>query len=38
MTICRHIVSVHRGEMQVGARPGGGTIFTMFFPEAPPAG
>lgn len=38
MTICRHIVSVHRGEMQVGARPGGGTVFTMFFPEAPPAG
>lgn len=34
MTICRHIVSVHRGEMKVGARPGGGTVFTVVFPEA----
>ncbi|RXK53289.1 hybrid sensor histidine kinase/response regulator [Oleiharenicola lentus] len=34
MTICRHIVSVHRGEMKVGPRPGGGTVFTVTFPEA----
>lgn len=34
MTICRHIVSAHRGEMQVAARPGGGTVFTIAFPAA----
>lgn len=34
MTICRHIVSAHRGEMQVAARPGGGTVFTISFPVA----
>lgn len=37
MTICRHIVAAHRGEMKVGARPGGGTVFTMSFPAASPA-
>jgi signal transduction histidine kinase len=35
MTICRHIVSAHQGEMRVAARPDGGTIFTMSFPAAP---
>jgi len=35
MTICRHIVSAHQGEMNVAARPGGGTVFTMSFPAAP---
>ena len=35
MTICRHIVSAHQGEMRVAARPGGGTVFTMSFPAAP---
>lgn len=34
MTICRHIVSAHRGVMKVGARPGGGTVFTLHFPAA----
>jgi signal transduction histidine kinase len=34
MTICRHIVSAHQGEMKVSARPGGGTVFTIFFPES----
>lgn len=34
MTICRHIVSAHSGEMRVSARPGGGTIFTVSFPPA----
>jgi two-component system sensor histidine kinase HydH len=34
MTICRHIVSAHRGEMKVAARPGGGTVFTVSFPAA----
>ena len=34
MTICRHIVAAHRGEMQVAARPGGGTVFTISFPAA----
>jgi signal transduction histidine kinase len=34
MTICRHIVAAHRGEMKVAARPGGGTIFTISFPAA----
>lgn len=34
MTICRHIVSAHRGEIKVGARPGGGTVFTISLPEA----
>jgi signal transduction histidine kinase len=34
MTICRHIVSAHRGEMKVAARPGGGTVFTVVFPAA----
>lgn len=33
MTICRHIVSAHGGEMQVSARPGGGTVFTVVFPS-----
>lgn len=32
MTICRHIASAHRGEMQVAARQGGGTVFTIRFP------
>lgn len=35
MTICRHIVSAHQGEMKVAAREGGGTVFTMSFPAAP---
>lgn len=35
MTICRHIVSAHQGEIKVAARPGGGTVFTMSFPAAP---
>ncbi len=35
MTICRHIVSAHQGEMKVANRPGGGTVFTMSFPAAP---
>jgi signal transduction histidine kinase len=34
MTICRHIVAAHRGEMKVAARPGGGTVFTVIFPAA----
>jgi len=34
MTICRHIVSAHRGEMHVAPRPGGGTVFTITFPAA----
>jgi len=34
MTICRHIVAAHRGEMKVAARPGGGTVFTISFPAA----
>jgi signal transduction histidine kinase len=34
MTICRHIVAAHRGEMQVAARTGGGTVFTISFPAA----
>jgi signal transduction histidine kinase len=34
MTICRHIVAAHRGEMKVAARPGGGTVFTVSFPAA----
>ncbi len=34
MTICRHIVAAHQGEMKVAARPGGGTVFTMSFPAA----
>lgn len=34
MTICRHIVSAHRGEMRVAPRPGGGTVFTITFPAA----
>lgn len=34
MTICRHIVSAHRGEMKVAARSGGGTVFTITFPAA----
>ncbi|MFZ5496725.1 MAG: response regulator [Verrucomicrobiota bacterium] len=34
MTICRHIVSAHRGEMKVATRPGGGTVFTISFPAA----
>ncbi len=34
MTICRHIVSAHQGEMNVANRPGGGTVFTMSFPAA----
>jgi len=32
MTICRHIVAAHRGEMKVAARPGGGTVFSIAFP------
>lgn len=32
MTICRHIVAAHRGEMKVSARPSGGTVFTISFP------
>jgi signal transduction histidine kinase len=38
MTICRHIVSAHQGEMKVAARPGGGTVFSMSFPAATAAG
>ncbi len=34
MTICRHIVAAHRGEIQVATRPGGGTVFTITFPAA----
>lgn len=34
MTICRHIVAAHNAEMKVGARPGGGTVFTISFPAA----
>jgi signal transduction histidine kinase len=34
MTICRHIVSVHRGDIRVSTRPGGGTVFTISFPAA----
>jgi signal transduction histidine kinase len=34
MTICRHIVSAHQGEMTVAIRPEGGTVFTMSFPAA----
>lgn len=34
MTICRHIVAAHRGEMKVAARPGGGTVFTVIFPAS----
>jgi signal transduction histidine kinase len=34
MTICRHIVAAHRAEMQVAARAGGGTVFTINFPAA----
>jgi signal transduction histidine kinase len=34
MTICRHIVAAHRGDMKVSARPGGGTVFTITFPAA----
>ena len=34
MTICRHIVAAHRGEMKVAARAGGGTVFTISFPAA----
>jgi signal transduction histidine kinase len=34
MTICRHIVSAHRGEIKVAPRPGGGTVFTITFPAA----
>jgi len=34
MTICRHIVAAHRGEMKVAARSGGGTVFTVIFPAA----
>ncbi|AOS44845.1 Sporulation kinase A [Lacunisphaera limnophila] len=34
MTICRHIVAAHRGEIRVAARPGGGTVFTLTFPPA----
>ncbi len=34
MTICRHIVAAHRGEMKVSARPGGGTVFSILFPVA----
>jgi len=38
MTICRHIVSAHQGEMKVAARPGGGTVFTMSFPAVQAVG
>lgn len=34
MTICRHIVAAHQGEIKVALRDGGGTIFTMSFPAA----
>jgi len=34
MTICRHIVAAHRGEIAVSARQGGGTVFTIKFPAA----
>ena len=34
MTICRHIVAAHRGEMKVAARAGGGTVFSVSFPIA----
>lgn len=34
MTICRHIVSAHRGDIKVAARAGGGTVFTITFPAA----
>lgn len=33
MTICRHIVAAHQGEISVAPRPGGGTVFTILFPE-----
>lgn len=36
MTICRHIVAAHRGEMKVAAREGGGTVFTVSFPATGP--
>lgn len=37
LTICRHIAAAHRAEIDAAARPGGGTVFTLTFPAAPPA-
>lgn len=34
LTICRHIAGAHRAEMDVAARPEGGTVFTLTFPAA----
>lgn len=34
LTICRHIATAHQAEFKVGARPGGGTVFTLAFPLA----
>jgi two-component system sensor histidine kinase DctS len=34
LNICRTIVELHKGRLQVAARPGGGTIFSVILPLA----
>ncbi len=34
LNICRTIVELHKGRLQVAARPGGGTIFSVILPVA----
>ncbi len=37
LAIAKKIVLQHGGEIEVGERPGGGALFTLAFPLAPPA-
>ena len=38
LNICRSIIELHKGRLEVAAREGGGTVFTVLLPYAAHAG